>query len=358
MKWFYHLKIRTKLLSSFILVALIAGTVGLIGLSNIRKIDNADTMLYEKMTVPLNQLGEMSTTYQRARVNMRDSILATTSEEAKQFAEKSLQLAADTEKFGHEFEKRIVSKDMRQAYQEFQKADSGYDSIRERILSLAVAGKDAEAASYMRNQFSAAQAEQDAIDKMQEMKIADAKKTSDNNTSMANKAIATMIVFVIVAVALAIGLGVFIAKIISAPVIEIASAAEKVAEGDLTVNIDNDCKDEVGNLSRSFQQMILNLRRLVGGVADTSGAVASSSQELSATSEEVTKGIQQIAETVNQVAAGSQEQSKTVQNSAESMEQLSRAIGDVAAGAQNQARTVESTVALVQQITAAIEQVA
>ena len=54
MKWFYDMKIAAKLLMCFCLVALIAGTIGYIGISKINEIANANTELYEKMTVPIS----------------------------------------------------------------------------------------------------------------------------------------------------------------------------------------------------------------------------------------------------------------------------------------------------------------
>jgi len=60
MKWYANLKVSTKLLSGFILVALIAGVIGFIGIKKIHQIDDADTKLYEKITIPLADMGEIS----------------------------------------------------------------------------------------------------------------------------------------------------------------------------------------------------------------------------------------------------------------------------------------------------------
>ena len=56
MNWFYNLKLSTKLLSGFILVALFAGTVGLVGTIKIKQVDDADTALYEQNAKPLGNL--------------------------------------------------------------------------------------------------------------------------------------------------------------------------------------------------------------------------------------------------------------------------------------------------------------
>ena len=50
------------------------------------------------------------------------------------------------------------------------------------------------------------------------------------------------------------------------PIRSVAEAAEKVAQGDLTVTIDQRSKDEIGELTYSFNQMIANLKSLLSRV--------------------------------------------------------------------------------------------
>jgi methyl-accepting chemotaxis protein len=85
MKWYYNLKISAKLLSGFILVTIIAVFVGYMGISNMKAIDDSDTELYENMTVPIAEMAQISTYFQRVRVNTRDIVLAKTDEEKKTF---------------------------------------------------------------------------------------------------------------------------------------------------------------------------------------------------------------------------------------------------------------------------------
>ncbi len=76
MKWFHNMKIRPKLVGSFILLALIVLLVGSIGTINLSKLKKSDTELYENMTVPISQLEEISTAFQRVRVDLRDMVTA------------------------------------------------------------------------------------------------------------------------------------------------------------------------------------------------------------------------------------------------------------------------------------------
>lgn len=181
---------------------------------------------------------------------------------------------------------------------------------------------------------------------------------NEAGNTAASRATTIVTVFAIVAALFGIFIAFTITRSIVKPVTSLVGDAERVAQGDLTVNVQSAGQDEIGRLSDSFAQMVQNLRDTVLQVADSSSKVTASSQTLSATAEEVSRATQQITETIQQVAAGSQEQSRTAQATSQSMEQLGRAVQEVATGSQAQARTVDESVALIQQITAAIEQVA
>ena len=108
LSWFNNLKMGVKLISSFILMALISAVVGVLGINYIRTIDAADTKLYENMTVPISQLADIATAFQRVRVNLRDSILATTPEEAKQYADNVTTLNTQIQTLSGDYEKLIL----------------------------------------------------------------------------------------------------------------------------------------------------------------------------------------------------------------------------------------------------------
>ena len=78
MQAFNNLKTGVKLIGGFLAVVVITIIVGVVGITQLRAIDAADTWLYENMTVPLGELVDITTTYQRMRVNLRDLLLAET----------------------------------------------------------------------------------------------------------------------------------------------------------------------------------------------------------------------------------------------------------------------------------------
>jgi len=260
MKWFLDMKVSVKLLTSFILIAVVAGVIGITGMMNIRKIDGEDTKLYEHMTVPISQLANIAISFQQMRVNLRDAINAPDEADARNHANKVGEYAADIDKVSAEFEKLILSKEMKAAYSDFVSTRQEYKPIREQVLDLAIAGKKSQAMKVLDNGAEIAANEQNIIDKMLKMKIADAKTTSDTNTLTANKAVGTMIALMLIGVAMAVGMGLFISKVIGGPVKMLSTAAEKLAIGDVNVSVKSDTRDEIGDLAKAFGDMVNNIQ--------------------------------------------------------------------------------------------------
>lgn len=70
MNWFANLKLGTKLITSYMVIALIAAFIGLFGNYKLHKLDDADTFLYEKMTVPLAYMAEVTQGFERTASNI------------------------------------------------------------------------------------------------------------------------------------------------------------------------------------------------------------------------------------------------------------------------------------------------
>ena len=243
MQWFYNMKLKSKLMTGFILVAVIAGVIGWFGITKIHEIDDADTKLYEKITLPIAQLQDISTSFQRIRVNLRDVIVATSAEDIKKYSTRIQELRTELDKAATEFEKTILTDEGRKLFADFKKTRDVYRPMVDRMLQLAMANQDKEALAVLQGEGAkASRDEQDAIEKLVEAKIKQAKLTSDGNTALANNASKVVTILAIFGALLAIGLGLFISRIVLAQLggdpSEVADIAVKVGAGDCSVVID------------------------------------------------------------------------------------------------------------------------
>ncbi len=267
MKWFYDLKLGTKLICGFISVAVIAAIIGYFGIREMNKIEDADVTMYQKITVPITQLQDVSTAFQRMRVNMRDLIMATSPQDAQDKVKRITELREEIGKAAGEFEKTILTDEGRKLFDEFKQARTAYGPILDRMVQLSQSGQNKEALALMRGDGAvASRNEQNAIEKLVESKLKQAKFTNESNTALAATATKIMSILIAVGVLLAVGLGLFITRIVQgqlgADPKEVSEVANRVAAGDMTVTIDLAGKRD-DSVMAAMQNMVDSVKALV-----------------------------------------------------------------------------------------------
>ncbi|MBF0337375.1 MAG: MCP four helix bundle domain-containing protein [Nitrospirae bacterium] len=318
MNWFNNLRMSAKLIGGFVVVACITVIVGTFSIVNLHKIDAADTFLYEKMTVPLGQLGEITESFQRVRINLRDFVESKNDAERDEALKKISELRDKIAKTSQEFEKTIVTDEGRKMYEHFLDTRKAYGAVIDKVVELDKAGKEAEALEMMHNEGKkAAFEEQAAIDALKERKLTQAKETADSNTVLANKTTNLIIAITAIGFIIAILLGIFISGSISNPLKEAVVVAEAIANGDLTRQIDMDRKDEIGQLVGAMSTMTKRLREVISEVITASRQVSSGSNQLSSTAQELSEGSTEQAASVEEVSSSMEQMAANIKQNAD-----------------------------------------
>lgn len=252
MNFYANLKIGTKLISGFIIIALLFGGVGIFAIYNIRALDDSDTALYEQMTVPLSIVGEISAEFNRIRVDVRDVIIAQTPEDIHRVVTKIEQHDTSMDALAVQFQKSIDSEEMQKEFDAFAAAELIYAEEMYKVVALAKQNRDAEASHLITPASRAAEAlaiEQKALDNMISMKVADAKAKADANTAQANTTIRTMSTIIIIVVALSILFGILISSMITRPCKKAVHMMEEMSKGHFGERLNLGRKDEIGQMA-------------------------------------------------------------------------------------------------------------
>ena len=141
----------------------------------------------------------------------------------------------------------------------------------------------------------------------------------------------------------------FVARSIAKPILKIASMAEKIGQGDLTGDVmESSSNDELGKLTREFNNMVVSLRNLVTQVRDGSTLVASNSEQVVSSTEQMNSSVQQISSTIQQISKGSQTQ-------AQELEQTSKVVTKLTKDMKNLALKANTTADLTKEVGAISE---
>lgn len=261
MKLFNNLKIGAKILIGFFLVAIVATIIGILGIVNLNTISNKDTELYEKMTVPMANLYNMTEEFQKKRANIRDIILSTDAKDMVVIEARINENGNVFTKNVAEFQKTLLTKDGIGLVKTTTDSVDAYDKISAAVIVLAKQNKNVEALALTKSEGLIAN---DLVIKnlknLTSMKIELAKEASDSNTATANNSIKLMIILIVIGAALSVALGVIISKSITKPIKKLVDYADRIAIGDVEIEITESSKDETGTLMLAFKKMVGNIR--------------------------------------------------------------------------------------------------
>ncbi len=267
MQWFKNLKIGTKLIISFFIMALLAALIGIIGVTNISQIAESDTEMYQNMTVPISYVVDISTDFQRIRVNTRDLILANTDEKRNLYIDRINTYRKDIDRLTALFQKTVLSQKVNDALKEVDKVDNEYEKYLNELITLARQDKDKDAFALIDGKmYEVATRYKEAIAALDSLKTSDALAKNKENTQLAGSAKSFTTIFIIISVLIAIGFGFVISNIIKKPINKVLLMANELQKGHVKARANVTSKDEIGIMSTALDKVAQQLDDLSGAM--------------------------------------------------------------------------------------------
>ncbi|HJV89199.1 MAG TPA: methyl-accepting chemotaxis protein [Holophagaceae bacterium] len=352
MNWYRNLKLGTQLISAFLAVAAIAAILGVAGALNLRKIDAADTWMFEKTTVPLGQMARIQGDWQEARVHMNRGLLAPTVEEAKAAFDLIPTLEKEIDEQLAGYAKTFIDANDEIAWKKMKEEMAWSHEAMQPILARRMAGKPVD-----HEQLTAfgKRANEVArhLDEVVESNVKAAKETSDGNTKVADRSVFLLQTLAVGGTLLAILLGWLVTRVIKAQVGGEPSYAvdvlHRVAEGDLSMEVEIKAGDTASMLA-SIKSVVAKLADIMGQVREASSSLVGASEQLSSTAQSLSQGASEQAASVEETSAAMEEMSASIaqnnENAKVTGDMANRSAQDAATGGQ----AVKDTVAAMRQI--------
>jgi methyl-accepting chemotaxis protein len=255
-KWFHDLKIGTKLLSSFAVVAAIAGLIGWVGLSGTSEMKARSASTYADRLVPIRDLGYANAAFLIARTEVRSMMGTKDRAQRRDYVAIINAETKKTEDYMQGYSKTVLTKAEQETLPKFRAAFEQYKTLRARLIELSLAGKDDQAMALADGE--ARQAQSEARTQLRTLIDINAREAESEEKLNQDAAAATktkILIFIAAGILFALGMGLFIARAIGKPLRDMQFASEKLALGDVNVSIELDTRDELGALANSFRVM-------------------------------------------------------------------------------------------------------
>ena len=275
MKWYINMKIGAKLISGFVLVSLISAAMGIYGIYNLKSLGSSDTQLYKNMTVPLCEIGMISTEFESTRVFARDMVNAQTPEDIQENIDKIVDIRGNVDKLSKSFELTILSNEMKEAFAQYKSARVEFKQQLDTIIALAEQNRDAEAFALMASNGAsgkASKAYEDSIDNIVTMQIDAAKQKSNSNSAQADRTQTVMLVIMILVTALSILIGIIIATPITRMCKKVRYMIGEMSQGHFGERLNANTKDELGQMAETMDRFADELQTKVVGVMNSISA--------------------------------------------------------------------------------------
>ena len=130
----------------------------------------------------------------------------------------------------------------------------------------------------------------------------------------------------------------------------VTQATKRLAEGDLTINLRVDRKDEIGELQDAIARTVSRLADIIGDVSQTTEALNSAASQVSATAQSLSQSSSEQAASVEQTSASIEQMSSSIAQNTENARTTDDSARKSSAEATQGGRAVKQTVDAMQQI--------
>jgi methyl-accepting chemotaxis protein len=319
------MKLSTKLLASYVALALIGVVIGLIGIRSIVSLNDEVQKMYVVNTKPSSDVADLAIAFQRMRNNIRDIVIDTfvLSKDAKAYQETIAELDRKISEILPLVEASLQTEEGKQLLADLKNNLAKFGPVKESIIALAKNGKKEEAMSLMRGEAGDLARNIDGvINKIFTIKVALAKKGADDSNAESRATMIFSSVVTLVGVLAAIVLGILLTRSITRPI-------NKAIDG---------MKDGSDQIASASSQVAAASQSLAEGSSEQAASI----EETSSSMEEMSSMTKQNADHAGQANAMMKEANEVVRQANGSMKELTRSMDEIAKASDETSKIIKT----------------
>ena len=326
MSFFNNIKVRTKLILAFLIVAILIAIVGIIGITSLKTLDANSENIFSNNLQSVYMLTDMRQNLTEIKSDVMQLIYVRDVSK-KDDLEKDIELNKDeNDKYITNYEKLPMDNLEKQEWATFKDQLNQYRTLRENVIKTVNDNNFDEAIKQYQQIPVVRDAMFQSLGKLINVNIDSANAANTSNHAVFSKSSKSMTIFIIAGLIIAVGLGFILSRNISIPLRKMVNHAQNLADFDLTLNYNVTRKDEFGQTGGALVKAQENIKELVEVLVANSQDLGASSEELSATVEELSS---KIDEAVTKIAGGMQDSSASTEEISASVEEVDASISEL-----------------------------
>ncbi|WP_373844975.1 methyl-accepting chemotaxis protein [Clostridium sp.] len=329
MNFLRNIKIKVKLIISFIIVAILIGVVGIIGTLSLRTISINSRSMYNNELMGTYMLTDMSKNLVESKSDIIELIYVK-DESRKSYLKNDIETNDNqTEKYTVSYEKLSMNETQKQIWSTYKLQFKNYKSLRENIMGSVNKGNLEKAGEQYKQFLITTDLMSANLDKLITNNLNQAKEFNLDTDSTYARSNKIMVVLVIIGLLCAVFLGLGMSIHMNEPLVKIQSFAERLAVYDFSSSISITRKDEFGKIGLALNTAQENVTHLLRTIIENTQDMSASSEQLYATIEEVSTKIRDIDNEVNNIYGGVQETSASSEEITASVEEVDSSINEL-----------------------------
>jgi methyl-accepting chemotaxis protein len=394
MQWFYDLKVAMKLGLAFLLMLALTAGLGFFSAGRLRDVNDAALELETSWLPSAGLIGALLAEVKEVRIAELEHISAKTEGEmaGRDQAIESLREAIATN--AKELESLLATAEEKALFMAFQRAWSEYLVEQTKVLRLSKENRDDEAVTlHGEASLKSFYRADETLDDLAKLNRKGGARAGERAREAYEAARAWILGMIIASIVVGLMLTRFVARSIALPLSRAASAANRIAEGDIDVSVESPAKDELGQVLRAVQAvarsnkemtaaaaaiaagdltvhvtsrspkdvlgtalagMIRKLSEVIGETRAGAASLSSASAQVSASAQALSQGTSEQAVAVEEATGSLEQISISVTQNAENSRQMEQMAKTGTKLAEESGEAVRETVGAMQAIAAKI----
>jgi len=351
-----NLKVRVKLIISFLIVAVLAVAVGTVGIFGMQQIRDSGFYMYRSIVRPMPHLSFVEQTLLKVRIHVREMVIASMTGNFIQVQSEFRNIEALLPVLDRYMESYRSTVSEGEATRLFDEAKLIYEKdLVPVVLGLHTASQNADVPAILRG-LESCRIHSDKImgnyDKCFELMVNSASSINADSTSLAQTLLIMIIIALIIALAATILLALYISNMISQPLGHLVRAFEKVAVGDLTQRLSNTGKDEIAKASMAYNETMEAFSKMVNSIINQTTNLSNTGNDLASNMNQTAAAINQITANVQSIKTRVINQSASVSETNATMEQVVGNINKLNGHVENQSENIAQASSAIEQMVA------